>query len=579
LSFGLEKKFLRLAKLRAMANSSAAEILAGLDPKQQVAAQSLVGPTCILAGAGTGKTRTVTHRIAYGIATGYFAANRVLALTYTNRAAGELRSRLRALGVGAVSVRTFHAAALAQLEYFWPQHVGVPAPSILDSKAKMIGLAARSLSINLDNAAIRDMASEIEWRKYSMLSMDQYSELSESRPKVGGLSFQKNLEIQQIYEQEKIRAQKLDWEDVLVLTLGLLRAEPRALAHVQSQYRFFTVDEYQDISPLQHALLDQWLGEHAELCVVGDPNQTIYSFTGASSEFLRDFADRFPGASIVDLTTNYRSTQQIVSFANRLTIDAQLGGSLEAAGPTGVMPQVTKYESAQAEAKAVATVISEAIQSGIPKSEIAVLYRINNQSEALERALDALGISYQLRGGERFFTRPEIKSAVQLIRAEALSPSGKPLHQAVSDIVRSLGWQATKPTEVGLVASKWEALNSLLLMLDDLPEGSEIKDFALELADRAHSQHEPTTEAVTLSTIHAAKGLEWPLVFIVGVNEGYLPISYAKTPAAILEEKRLLYVGITRAMRELRLSYASFDASRERSPSRFIALLQSGSAQ
>lgn len=562
-----------------MVNSSAAQILAGLDVKQQVAAQALVGPTCILAGAGTGKTRTVTHRIAYGIATGHFAANRVLALTYTNRAAGELRSRLRGLGVGAVSVRTFHAAALAQLEYFWPQLLGVPAPSILDSKAKLIGLAAKSLSINLDTAAIRDLASEIEWRKYSMLSMDEYSELSDSRPKVAGLSFQKNLEVQKIYEKEKIRAQKLDWEDVLVLTLGLLKAEPRALSHVQSQYRFFTVDEYQDISPLQHALLDQWLGEHAELCVVGDPNQTIYSFTGASSEFLRNFAERFPGASVVDLTTNYRSTQQIVSFANRLTSDAQLGSSLEAAGPTGVAPQIMKYESAPAEARAVATVISEAIQSGISRSEIAVLYRINNQSEVLERALDALGISYQLRGGERFFSRPEIKSAVQLVRAEALSPSGKPLHQAVSDIVRSLGWQANKPTEVGVVASKWEALNFLLLMLDDLPEGSGIKDFALELADRAHSQHEPTTEAVTLSTIHAAKGLEWPLVFIVGVNEGYLPISYARTPSAIQEEKRLLYVGITRAMRELRLSFVGFDASRERSPSRFISLLQSGSAQ
>lgn len=562
-----------------MVNSSAAQILAGLDVKQQVAAQALVGPTCILAGAGTGKTRTVTHRIAYGIATGHFAANRVLALTYTNRASGELRSRLRGLGVGAVSVRTFHAAALAQLEYFWPQLVGVPAPSILDSKAKLIGLAAKSLSINLDTAAIRDLASEIEWRKYSMLSMDEYSELSDSRPKVAGLSFQKNLEVQKIYEKEKIRAQKLDWEDVLVLTLGLLKAEPRALSHVQSQYRFFTVDEYQDISPLQHALLDQWLGEHAELCVVGDPNQTIYSFTGASSEFLRNFAERFPGASVVDLTTNYRSTQQIVSFANRLTSDAQLGSSLEAAGPTGVAPQIMKYESAPAEARAVATVISEAIQSGISRSEIAVLYRINNQSEVLERALDALGISYQLRGGERFFSRPEIKSAVQLVRAEALSPSGKPLHQAVSDIVRSLGWQANKPTEVGVVASKWEALNSLLMMLDDLPEGSGIKDFALELADRAHSQHEPTTEAVTLSTIHAAKGLEWPLVFIVGVNEGYLPISYARTPSAIQEEKRLLYVGITRAMRELRLSFVGFDASRERSPSRFISLLQSGSAQ
>jgi DNA helicase-2/ATP-dependent DNA helicase PcrA len=562
-----------------MANSSAQEILAGLDSKQQVAAQALVGPTCILAGAGTGKTRTVTHRIAYGIATGHFAANRVLALTYTNRAAGELRSRLRSLGVGAVSVRTFHAAALAQLEYFWPQLVGVPAPSILDSKAKMIGQAAKSLSINLDNAALRDMASEIEWRKYSMLSMDEYSELFDSRPKVAGLSFQKNIEIQKIYEQEKIRAQKLDWEDVLVLTLGLLKAEPRALAHVQSQYRFFTVDEYQDISPLQHALLDQWLGDHAELCVVGDPNQTIYSFTGASSEFLRDFADRFPGANVVDLTTNYRSTQQIVSFANRLTSDAQLGASLEAAGPFGVAPQIVKYDSAQAEAKAVALVISEAIQSGVSKSEIAVLYRINNQSEVLERALDELGINFQLRGGERFFSRPEIKSAVQLIRAEALSPVSKPLHQAVSDIVRSLGWQASKPTEVGVVASKWEALNSLLSMLDDLPEGAGIKEFALELADRAHSQHEPTTEAVTLSTIHAAKGLEWPLVFIVGVNEGYLPISYAKSVMAIQEEKRLLYVGITRAMRELRLSYASFDSSRERSPSRFISLLQAPSAE
>ena len=182
-----------------MANANAESILAGLDPKQQVAAQALVGPTCILAGAGTGKTRTVTHRIAYGIATGHFAANRVLALTYTNRAAGELRSRLRSLGVGAVSVRTFHAAALAQLEYFWPQLVGVPAPSILESKAKLIGIAAKSLSINLDNAALRDMASEIEWRKYSMLSMDEYSELADLRPKVAGLSFQKNLEVQKLY--------------------------------------------------------------------------------------------------------------------------------------------------------------------------------------------------------------------------------------------------------------------------------------------------------------------------------------------------------------------------------------------
>jgi DNA helicase-2/ATP-dependent DNA helicase PcrA len=562
-----------------MANSSAEQILEGLDRNQKVAAQSLVGPTVILAGAGTGKTRTITHRIAYGIATGHFAANRVLALTYTNRAAGELRARLRQLGVGGVSVRTFHAAALAQLEYFWPQLVGVPAPSILDSKAKLIGKVSKAMSINLDAAALRDLASEIEWRKYSMLSMEEYALLADTRAQVAGLSFAKNLEIQQAYEHEKIRMQRLDWEDVLILTLGLLKAEPRALSHVQSQYRFFTVDEYQDISPLQHALLDQWLGSHAELCVVGDPNQTIYSFTGASSEFLRSFQDRFPGSTVVDLITNYRSSKQIVAFANRLTSDSVMGGDLEAAGGAGTAPTIQSFDSTSSQAKAVAKSIAESIQAGVSKSDIAVLYRINSQSEELERALDDLGIAFQLRGGERFFARPEIRTAVQFIRAESLSPSGKPLDHAVSDIVRSLGWQQQRPTQQGAVASKWEALNALLSMVDELPEGAGIKDFALELADRAHSQHEPTQEAVTLSTIHAAKGLEWPLVFIIGLNEGYLPITYAKTAAEIQEEKRLLYVGITRAKSQLRLSFVDQDKGRERSPSRFISLLQAGLAQ
>jgi DNA helicase-2/ATP-dependent DNA helicase PcrA len=476
-------------------------------------------------------------------------------------------------------VRTFHAAALSQLEYFWPQLVGVPAPSILDSKAKLIGQVSKAMSINLDAAALRDLASEIEWRKYSMLSMEEYAKLADSRAQVAGLSFAKNLEIQAAYEQEKIRMQRLDWEDVLILTLGLLKAEPRALSHVQSQYRFFTVDEYQDISPLQHALLDQWLGEHAELCVVGDPNQTIYSFTGASSEFLRSFPDRFPGATVVDLTTNYRSSKQIVAFANRLTSDSAIGGNLEAAGGSGTAPAIDAYDTSISQAKAVAKSISEAIESGVPKSDIAVLYRINSQSEELERALDQLGIAYQLRGGERFFSRPEIRSAVQLIRAEALSPSGKPLDHAVSDIVRSLGWQQQRPTQQGAVASKWEALNALLSMVDELPEGAGLKDFALELADRAHSQHEPTQEAVTLSTIHAAKGLEWPMVFIIGLNEGYLPISYAKTDHAIQEEKRLLYVGITRAKASLRLSFVNQDKGRDRSASRFVQILQAGLAQ
>jgi DNA helicase-2/ATP-dependent DNA helicase PcrA len=550
-------------------------LLENLDPEQRLAAESLVGPTCILAGAGTGKTRTVTHRIAYGISKGYYSANRVLALTYTNRAAGELRARLRQLGVGAVSVKTFHAAALAQLEFFWPQFSGVPAPAVLRSKARLIAEVADGAKIRLDAGALRDFAAEIEWRKYSMLSMSEYSELVKSRPKVAGLSPVKNLELQQAYEDAKIKAQKVDWEDVLVLTLGMLRAEPRALAHVQQQYRFFTVDEYQDISPLQHALLDAWLGNHSDLCVVGDPNQTIYSFTGATSEYLQNFGSRYQNANVIQLTRNYRSTQQIVSFANRLTIDSSSVEPLRSEGEIGLAPRSLSFATVADECAALAAGIRTKLDQGIKPSDIAVLYRVNGQSESIEHALANAGIDYQVRGGERFFSRPEIQNAIRAVRAESVSPTDKPLYQTVTDICRSLGWQTQQPQEKGSAREKWESLNSFLAITEELPEGASILDFAKELDERQRSQHEPVKAAVTLSTIHAAKGLEWDFVFIVGLTEGYLPITYAQTDAEIREEQRLLYVGLTRAKKELTLSWARRDANstRDRESSRFLALL------
>lgn len=550
-------------------------LLENLDPEQREAAESLIGPTCILAGAGTGKTRTVTHRIAYGIAKGYFSANRVLALTYTNRAAGELRARLRQLGIGAVSVKTFHAAALSQLEFFWPQFAGVPAPTVLQSKARLISQVADVAKIRLDAAALRDFAGEIEWRKYSMLSMEDYSAIVKSRPKVGGLSPAKNLELQQAYEDAKIKAQRVDWEDVLVLTLGMLRAEPRALAHVQQQYRFFTVDEYQDISPLQHALLDTWLGNHSDLCVVGDPNQTIYSFTGATSEFLQNFDSRYPDANVIQLTRNYRSTQQIVSFANRLTTDSATVDPLRSEGEIGLAPRLLSFATVSDECAALAGSIRNKIEQGTKPSDIAVLYRVNGQSEAIENALTVAGIDYQVRGGERFFNRPEIQSAIRSVRAEAVSPTNKPLYQVVSDICRSLGWQTQQPTEKGSAREKWESLNSFLAITDELAEGSTVADFAKELDERQRSQHEPVKAAVTLSTMHAAKGLEWELVYVVGLTEGYLPITYANTDAEIREEQRLLYVALTRARKELTLSWARRDgaATRDREASRFLTLL------
>jgi DNA helicase-2/ATP-dependent DNA helicase PcrA len=555
----------------------AEDLLDNLDEEQRLAAESLVGPTCILAGAGTGKTRTITHRIAYGIAKGYYAANRVLALTYTNRAAGELRSRLRALGAAGVQVKTFHAAALSQLEFFWPQFAGVPAPQVLDSKAKLIGQAATELGLKLDTAALRDFAAEIEWRKYSMLSIEQYADVVSKRPRIGSLSADQNLLLQEQYEAVKIKSQRLDWEDVLILTLGMLRAEPLALSHVHQQYRFFTVDEYQDISPLQHALLDAWMGDHTDLCVVGDPNQTIYSFTGATSDYLRNFDERYEGAKVLQLTHNYRSTKKIVAAANRVVADTSSIDPLTSQGDSGDDVRVLQFASVADEAREVALNIRELLSAGAKPNEIAVLYRVNGQSEMFEAALADQNIEYQLRGGERFFNRPEIARAMTALRAESNSASreDKSTFELVTDVCRSVGWTAREPEGAGAERDRWESLSALIAMLAEMPGDPTLAQFSAELDERKRSQHEPIKAAVTLSTIHAAKGLEWSQVFIVGTTEGYLPIGYATTPAEVAEEKRLFYVAVTRAKKKLSISWSKRDnnSGRDREPSRFLAVL------
>ena len=552
----------------------AEDILNALDEEQREAAQSLLGPTVILAGAGTGKTRTITHRIAYGILRGDFSENRVMALTYTNRAAGELRARLRSLGVHSVNAKTFHAAALSQLEYFWRDFFGVEAPRVLESKSRAIGTAAETLKIRLDANTIRDIAAEIEWRKYSMLSLEQYLDQITSRPVITGLAPIKSYEIQVAYEDAKVKAKQIDWEDVLMLCTGMLKAEPRALAHVHSQYRFFTVDEYQDISKLQQELLDTWLGDRSDLCVVGDPNQTIYSFSGASASFLETFDSRYPGANVISLTKNYRSTPEIISVANRVRGNQKFE-PLEAIRPRGIEPEVLEFATKEQECDWVASRIKDLLSNGIKASQIAVLYRINAQSEQVENALSKAGVEYQVRGGQRFFNRPEIMSAVRMVRADAANPSNKELYETVSAIARSLGWQSIAPDVSGAALEKWEALNSLVQIADELGSEATIKTFASELEERQRSQHEPTRESITLSTIHAAKGLEYKAVFIIGAIEGYLPISYAKSELQISEEQRLFYVGVTRAKDSLFITWANRDTAedRPRTRSRYLDLI------
>ncbi|MFF2271057.1 ATP-dependent helicase [Agromyces sp. NPDC058136] len=549
-------------------------LLDALDAEQRVVAEALHGPVCVLAGAGTGKTRAITHRIAYGVASGAYDPARVMALTFTSRAAAELRARLGALGAGAVRARTFHAAALAQLNHFWPLVAGGPAPRVLDYKGRLLGQAAERVKLKVDVATLRDVAAEIEWRKVSVLGPESYASRLAMRGAPGRLTAEQFLELVESYEQVKDERRMLDFEDVLLATAGMIESEPSVAMQVRESYRHFIVDEYQDVSPAQQQLLELWLGDRSELCVVGDASQTIYSFAGASSRYLLGFERRYTESTVVRLERNYRSTGRIVATANQLMRGREGALRLAAVDRDERAPEpiVTEYASDLAEARGVATRIRDRIDAGVPPESIAVLMRVNSQSAILERALDEVGVGSRVRGAARFFDQPEVREAVHALRAAALTITGEPLFKSVSDVLRSIGWSVQAPEGPGAVRTRWESLNAIARLVDDAPEGTTFRQFADDLRARAEAQHEPALAVVTLATLHSAKGLEWDEVFVVGVSEGMLPISYAKGFDAIEEERRLLYVGLTRARRRLELSWARLgDGQRgEREPSRFL---------
>ncbi|MGO4385586.1 ATP-dependent DNA helicase UvrD2 [Specibacter sp. RAF43] len=574
-------------------------ILAGLDDEQRAVATTLAGPLCVLAGAGTGKTRAITHRIAYGVHTGVYNPNRLLAVTFTARAAAEMRSRLRDLGVGTVQARTFHAAALRQLQYFWPHAVGGQLPGLLDHKAQIIAEAARRLRLSTDRAAIRDLAAEVEWAKVSMLTPETYLTRAQDRGEPGGLDKVAVGRLFQAYEDVKADRNLIDFEDVLLITVGILQEDPRVAATVRDQYRHFVVDEYQDVSPLQQKMLDLWLGGREELCVVGDASQTIYSFTGATPRHLLDFPKRYPGANVVKLVRDYRSTPQVVGLANSLLKGRRSGGlaadalwstplHLVAQRPSGPVPEFLECTDDEAESAAVAARIKILIEHGTKASEIAVLFRTNGQSEAYEQALTAAGVGYQLRGGERFFARKEVRDAILQLRAASRAADDEPLGQLVRDILGNLGYQPEAPKTGGALRERWESLAALVALADELvvsrstPEHPfSLVDLVTELTERAAAQHAPTVQGVTLASLHSAKGLEWDAVFLVGLSEGLMPISFADTPESVDEERRLLYVGITRAREFLNFSWSSArtpGGRANRRPSRFLDGLRPNTA-
>ncbi|SCG73160.1 ATP-dependent DNA helicase, Rep family [Micromonospora humi] len=572
-------------------------MLTGLDPEQRSAVTAPAGPVCILAGAGTGKTRAVTARIAYRALGGDIAARHVLAVTFTARAAAEMRSRLTVLGVQGVQARTFHAAALRQVRYFVPRLLaGRAMPELLDSKVRVVTLAAAKVGLRTDRAAARDLAAEIEWAKSSLVEPDEYPVAAAKALRETPYEPARVAEVFTAYERLKRGNGVIDFEDMLRAAVWGIEEHPDVAEQVRNQYRHFVVDEYQDVNPLQQRLLDVWLGGRDDLTVVGDASQTIYSFTGATSSYLVDFPRQHRGATVVRLVRDYRSTPQVVGLANAVIsaargAEARLRLELHGQRRPGPEPELRIFTDEPAEANAVAARCRALVAGGTPAREIAVLFRTNAQSEAYEKALSEAEVPYVLQGAERFFERPEVRQAMIALRAATRSVPGEtPLRAAVVEGLTAVGWAPDAPPAGGAARERWEALAALVQLAEEYAATPEVvpigeaaaverpvtlTGFTEELARRAAQQHVPTVEGVTLASLHSAKGLEWDAVFLVGLAEGTMPTSYAKTPEQVEEERRLLYVGITRAREWLWLSYAAARSpgGRARRPSRFLPQL------
>lgn len=530
------------------------QILTELDAEQLAVVTAIRGPVCVIAGAGTGKTRVITNRIAYAINSGVTDPTKVLALTFTARAAGEMRARLRALGVPNVSARTFHSAAIKQLLYFWPYAFGGQFPTLLTTKSGFVSQAIEraEVAVPAQAAVLREIAGEIEWAKVLEISPENYHEKAIESNRLVKLpnnkSASENLgmisQVYEAYESLKRQERTLDFEDVLLLTVGMLEEDRAVRERIRDQYRYFTVDEYQDVSPLQQRLLNLWLGNREEICVVGDAAQTIYSFAGATSNFLLNFKNRFPNAQVFRLSTGYRSTPEIINTANQILRVANLvsdhGIELQSVNTHGEKPLVNGFNSAADEIAYVATEVKKQIDSGIDSSDIAILARTNAQLDQVKSALNNLRVASQIRSGERFFERVDVRDAMRLIRGASVLPSeGGDWFADLVSVLQPFG--------------DADYVTAFLRLARSIKDngGENMRAFLREIEDRAEQNNPPILPGVTLSTLHGAKGLEWDHLYLIGISEGVLPMGND-----LNEERRLFYVGVTRAKQRIHITYA-----------------------
>ncbi|MBW3555633.1 MAG: UvrD-helicase domain-containing protein [Actinobacteria bacterium] len=554
------------------------QVTKGLNPSQHEAVTTDAAPVCILAGAGSGKTRVLTRRIAYRVLTGTADAPHVLALTFTRKAAGELRSRLASLGVrDQVVAGTFHSVAYAQLRRRWADR-GERPPALLDRKVRLIApLLGRQRPAS---AAVQpaDVAGEIEWAKARMISPRDYERKAAAAGRKPPLPFPVMAALYERYEADKAKRGLVDFDDMLALCARALETDEEFAATQRWRFRHLFVDEFQDVNPVQFSLLTGWLGDRHDLCVVGDPNQAIYSWNGADPALLTGFARLFPTSVTVRLEDNYRSTPQVLGVANAVlvpgaerpsvlvggsdTARGEAGTTLRATRAEGPLPSVQCYPTDVAEARGVAARIRRSHGPTRPWSHFAVLTRTNAQGLLFEEAFRAASIPFRVRGGGSFLNQPEIKEALAEM---AGAPAAVPFSSRMADLEAMIRSDAgTEERRLSL-----EGLVRLAAEYASLDAQASVGGFSAWLAATVKGDEpEAGGDAVDIVTFHRAKGLEWPAVHVAGLEKGLVPIGRAETPEAEAEERRLLYVAITRARDELSCSWAERRSFGARSVSR-----------
>lgn len=549
-------------------NAAAERLLDGLDDTQRLAVTSPAAPLAILAGAGSGKTRVLTRRIAWKAATDQLDPRHTVAVTFTRKAAGELNTRLRQLGMRDVpTTGTFHSLAYAQLRQRWSER-GIAEPQLLDRKIGFIArLLPRRPSGRGDNLAL-DVTGEIEWAAARALSPDAYRKLAESDERDPPLPAGQMAQLMADYADAKRKQRLVDFDDLLRLATRDLMADPDYAAAIRWRHRHLYVDEFQDINPVQHGLLLAWKGERNDLTVVGDPNQAIYAWNGADASNLMWFEDRNPGAGVIRLGHNYRSTPQIVTAGHAvLPSNARAEKKPTAHRGDGPEPTIRGHDDDRAEAAAVARAVRDSHAPGLSWSHQAVLVRTNAQTALIADAMRRAQIPVRVRGGAALVEQPEVRNLLDFI-----SGSDRPLSEVVIDlrdeVDRLNPGRDAAPAELDRQANR----DALVRLADDhaAADGA-VTGAAFVAWLRASSRSDgidAVNDAVEITTFHAAKGLEWPIVHLAGIEKGYVPIGYADTPAQLAEERRLLHVAITRAERELHLTWAKERTFGQRSSKR-----------